>query len=86
MYYLASTVSDFFLPGQEMLYISPLGVFYFADTATLDPQNPVEEGKPTYRNGPSAKNTEGHGGQVDPAGFCRFIQGIFITRNCIIQS
>jgi hypothetical protein len=78
MYYLAAAVSDFFLPRQKMVFLpclSCLAHSTFADLATVSPQDSIGEGKPAHRDGSSAKDLEAHGGRVDPAGFCRVLQG-----------
>jgi len=86
MYYLAAAVSDFFLPRQKMVcLLFWLCLVHFGDLVVVSPQDSVGKGKPTHRNGPSAKDLEAHGGRVDPEGFCRVFQGDWPMVQCNIR-
>ena len=68
LFYLAAAVSDFFLPRQKLVCPSPFlvsltcGLSLTTDDDAVGTQDPVWEGKPTYRDGSSPKNPETNGG------------------------
>jgi phosphopantothenate---cysteine ligase (ATP) len=54
LFYLAAAVSDFFLPRQKMVRTSRSLDKAEANYASVNPQDPVGQGKSAYRDGPSA--------------------------------